>query len=293
VPTFEEFLGDTRAFIDLVVDQGPDGLEVVPGAVTYSYAGNWKMQIENSADAYHFFPTHLSYIQLLGRRKPAADAPVSVMQNYREQDIARGSFTFAHGHNLLWGANGNDGARPLAFSVDEVRARVGELRAKWMFYTRNLLVFPNFQLLENASLQIRINRPLGPDKTEITTLCIAPKGESPAARTRRIRQYEEFYNPSGLATPDDTTIFEDCQAGQQADAVDWHQGYMRGLAATRPGGNEQARELGIKPVASVSSTAGLGDETIFHGPFREWRRLLVNGLRRDESRPLAARGAAD
>jgi hypothetical protein len=129
-------------------------------------------------------------------------------------------------------------------------------------------------LLENASLQIRVNRPLSADKTEITTYCIAPKGESREARRLRIRQYEEFFNPSGLATPDDTTLFEDCHAAQKSEWIDWQQGYMRGLASVRAGANDEARELGLNPATSIASTAGICDETIFHGPLREWRRRL-------------------
>lgn len=286
----EEYLGAARTFIDLVVDQGEEGLEIVPGTVTYTYEGNWKLQIENSADAYHFVPTHISYIQLLnGRRTPANEgARVSYLSNFREADANRGSFCFANGHNVLWGANANIEARPLYLDIEKVTRRVGETRAKWMFYTRNLLIFPNLQLLENASLQIRVNRPLGAGKTEITTYCIAPKGESAAARTLRIRQYEEFFNPSGLATPDDAVIFEDCSAAQKSELVDWQQGYMRGLASVQAGGNDDARELGIVPATSISSTAGICDETIFHGPLREWRQRLSAAL---AARPLA--GAAE
>lgn len=285
----EQHLGDARVFIDLVVDQDAEGLELVPGAVTYTYNANWKLQIENSADAYHFVPTHLSYIQLLSKRA-AAEAALrpSYLSNFREVDANRGSFCFAHGHNVLWGANANIEARPLYLDLERVKQRVGEVRTKWMFYTRNLLIFPNLQLLENASLQIRVNRPLSADKTEITTYCIAPKGESREARVRRIRQYEEFFNPSGLATPDDTTLFEDCHAAQKSEWIDWQQGYMRGLAAVRPGANADAEELGLAPVTSISSTAGICDETIFHGPLREWRRRLTRAF---ESAPLA--GAAE
>ena len=290
----EEHLGDARAFIDLVVDQGEEGLEIVPGAVAYSYAGNWKLQIENSADAYHFVPTHLSYIQLLNKRlaAEAAERP-SYLSNFRETDARRGSFCFANGHNVLWGGNVNIEARPLYRDLEKVKGRVGEMRTKWMFYTRNLLIFPNLQLLENASLQIRVNRPIAANKTEITTYCIAPKGESRAARTQRIRQYEEFFNPSGLATPDDTTLFEECEAGQKSQWVDWQQGYMRGLAATVHGANEDAQELGLRPATSIASTAGICDETIFHGPLREWRRILTEALAREKDELRALAGAAE
>jgi phenylpropionate dioxygenase-like ring-hydroxylating dioxygenase large terminal subunit len=141
-------------------------------------------------------------------------------------------------------------------------------------------------------LQVRINRPLAPDRTEITTYCIAPKGESRAARLRRLRQYEEFHNPTGLATPDDMAVFDACQTGQQSEWVDWHQGYMRGLAEVQTGDNEFARELGIHPETSVVTTEALGDETVFHSQHREWRRLLMKGLRAEENRPQLVHGAA-
>jgi hypothetical protein len=62
---------------------------------------------------------------------------------------------------------------------------------------------------------------------------------------------------------------------------------MRGLAAVKPGGNEDAKELGIHPATSIVSTAGICDETIFHGPLREWRLRLGVALER-EARARAA-----
>src|SRR5262249_55219648 len=158
--------------IDLVVDQSPDGLELVPGTVTYTYPGNWKMQIENSADAYHFVPTHMSYLHTLRKRQ------TSTRTNYSAGGAARGSFSFANGHNVHCGAVDAPEARPLWLSRDDVRQRVDEARFKWMFFNRNLLIFRNLQLLENVALQVRVNRPLAPDLTEIPTYCIVPRGES-------------------------------------------------------------------------------------------------------------------
>jgi phenylpropionate dioxygenase-like ring-hydroxylating dioxygenase large terminal subunit len=294
VAPLDEHLGDTRAFLDLAVDQSPDGLELVPGTVTYTFNGNWKMQIENSADMYHFVPTHVSYLQILGQRKPAAggDTRVSFRRTYSVRDLERGSFTFANGHNAMWSTTENPELRAIYLDRERIEKRVGALRLKWMLYTRNLMVFPNFQLLETSGLQIRINRPLAPDRTEITTYCVAPKGESREARVRRIRQYEEFYNPSGLATPDDMAIFDACQAGQQSEWVDWHQGYMRGLAELKRGPNAPARELGIDPMTSVDYTDAMGDETIFHSQYREWRRLLTKALGRESRQPQFAGRAA-
>lgn len=53
-------------------------------------------------------------------------------------------------------------------------------------------------------------RPLSVDKTEVTIYCIAPVGEEPEARARRIRQYEDSLTASGMATPDDLEEFRAC-----------------------------------------------------------------------------------
>jgi benzoate/toluate 1,2-dioxygenase alpha subunit len=47
-------------------------------------------------------------------------------------------------------------------------------------------------------------------------------GEAPEARARRIRQYEDFFNASGMATPDDLEEFRACQAGYAGIALEWN-----------------------------------------------------------------------
>ncbi|MGG2476728.1 benzoate 1,2-dioxygenase large subunit, partial [Rhizobium sp. BR5] len=57
-------------------------------------------------------------------------------------------------------------------------------------------------LMDQFSTQIRVTRPLGVDKTEVSIFCFAPKGESAENRALRIRQYEDFFNVSGMGTAD-------------------------------------------------------------------------------------------
>ena len=68
VASLGEHLGDTRLIIDMLVDQSPDGLEVLRGASTYTYDGNWKVQAENGADGYHVTATHWNYAATTSRR---------------------------------------------------------------------------------------------------------------------------------------------------------------------------------------------------------------------------------
>ncbi|WP_298286944.1 aromatic-ring-hydroxylating dioxygenase subunit beta [Novosphingobium sp.] len=135
------------------------------------------------------------------------------------EGVGGGSFSFANGHVLNWGMFGVTPAIPLYERAGELAERHGEARRDWMFNMRNLKIFPNLQMAENASSQLRVIRPIAPGLTEMRTWCIAPKGESAAARRHRIRQYEDFFNPTGMATPDDTVSYENCQIGF-ADRID-------------------------------------------------------------------------
>ena len=280
--TLADHLGDARIFLDLVVDQSEQGIELLPGDVRYTFRANWKFQLENTVDAYHFPATHPSYLRLMDRRArmgPREGVARSVWQGDDgvQLDERMGAFTFAHGHVLVWTTSPPE-RHPLYAQREALGRRVGAERASWMLRTRQLDVFPNLQIGSSAAIQMRVIRPLAPDLTEVSTWCIAPVGESADARRQRLRQYEDFYNPSGMATPDDTVNYEDCQRGMRSGRVPWQQawlqGHARGTAAVRPGADAHARALGIRPATSSSGPFALADETVFHGLYREWAARL-------------------
>jgi benzoate/toluate 1,2-dioxygenase alpha subunit len=284
-PTLETHLGEVTKLLDLVADQSDEGVELVPGGVTFTYDANWKLQLENCSDAYHFTSTHPSYIRVLDQRQKQQDGNVvrsvwensSFWQGEEAQDVAGGSFGFEHGHVLNWGVMGVSDAMPLYESAERLGAAHGARKRDWMFNMRNLTIFPNMQIAENASSQLRVIRPLSAGRTEMRTWCLAPKGESAAARRQRIRQYEDFFNPSGMATPDDTVSYENCQRGFASRVEPWLQGYARGLTASRAGGNAYSDALGMAPARSVLADAQLCDESLFHSYYREWSRRMTSG----------------
>jgi hypothetical protein len=110
------------------------------------------------------------------------------------------------------------------------------------------------------------------------TWCIGPKGESKDARRQRIRQYEDFFNPSGMATPDDTVAYEDCQRGFASRVSPWLQGYMRGMEVSIEGPSDLADRIDLKPDYSVSGNSRLCDETIYQSYYREWARRMSGAL---------------
>ena len=92
-------------------------------------------------------------------------------------------------------------------------AMFGDAKGEFMVKgSRNLCLYPNVYLMDSVQHADPAFPPIAPDKTEVTIYCIAPKGESAEARANRIRQYEDFFNASGMATPDDLEEFRSCSS---------------------------------------------------------------------------------
>ncbi|KWV59550.1 hypothetical protein AS156_31370 [Bradyrhizobium macuxiense] len=279
VPPIDDFLGDARTFLDLIVDQSDTGeVEFVPGASTYTFDGNWKLQFENGLDYYHFSTTHSSYVDILKKRNVSAGPEAGFTSEPEDEQEGQGSFSFDYGHAVNWSIKRTQlYGRPLGVDparLEAVRQRVGNARAKWMLRQRNLTIFPNLQVIDILSAQVRTWRPVAPDKTEMVSHCLAPVGESTAARTLRIRNYEDFFNASGLASSDDNVMYEFCQTGYEATTAGPTQGYLRGAAGVSRGNSVHTRELGINPREWSFGAPSFGGEANFYPGYREWRRLM-------------------
>jgi phenylpropionate dioxygenase-like ring-hydroxylating dioxygenase large terminal subunit len=284
VEPLADYLGDACRLLDVALDQGPDGIELVPGPVRWTFEGNWKFQLDNCTDGYHFGSVHPVYLKLLDQR--AADPNdargfKAVWQDNALWDVerAKGSFSFRNGHCAVWSSHTNSENHVLAAQRQELEQRLGAERAAWNFRTRNLTIFPNMQIAENASSQLRIIRPLSARRTEMLTFCFGPVGEARAQRKYRIRQYEDFFNPSGLATPDDAVLYEDCQDGSIAAQPQWQLGYMRGTALSTATPNRFAEQLGMRPAANVEADNETFDESLMREAYRTWHRALLDGVK--------------
>ena len=141
--------------------------------------------------------------------------------------------------------------------------------------SRNLCLYPNVYLMDQFSTQIRHLCPIAPNQTEVTIYCIAPKGESDEACAHRIRQYEDFFNASGMATPDDLEEFRACQLTFEATTAPWND-MSRGVNHWIDGPDEVASALGMDGV--ISSGAKNEDEGLYpvqHGYWLETMRAAL------------------
>jgi benzoate/toluate 1,2-dioxygenase alpha subunit len=272
----QEHLGETTKLIDMMVDASPEGLEVLRGASTYTYDGNWKVQAENGADGYHVAATHWNYAATTARRTTGESATETRAMDASSYGKTRGGFyAFEHGHVLLWTTRANPEDEPLYERRQSLVEQYGEAKADWMIsIARNLCLYPNVYLMDQFSTQIRQYRPVSVDQTEVTIHCIAPKGESDESRAARIRRYEDFFNATGMATPDDLEEFRSSQRGFLAANAPWND-MSRGATHWIHGPDEDAQALGINPKVSGVRVEDEGLYPVQHG---YWVQALQNGL---------------
>lgn len=284
VEELEAHLGSAKTFIDQQVEQagGPDKIELIRGTSVYTHRGNWKMQAENGVDGYHADITHASYFTLAMERmkKAAAHAGTDTIKAIQilSPDLESGNYDLGNGHVAIWGDVANPRDRGAGFRYDQLIEEQGEEKTKWMLgRIRQTLFYPNFILFDGISTQLRSWRPITPDLTEVTAYCYGIKGEPAESRERRIRQYEDFYGASGVATPDDLTEFDACQSGYYGNNSEW-QDFDRGQQRTIAGPDAAAKGIGLNPVTSATNFA---DEMLYHGEYRHWLNSLRAGLEQE------------
>lgn len=274
VVSLEEWLGETRKIIDLIVDSAADGLEVLRGSSSYTYEGNWKLQMENGADGYHVSVVHWNYASTMSRRNYEEDGVKTVDANGWSKSVG-GVYGFENGHMLLWTQVLNAEVRPIHRHFDSLKSQFGDERASMMVnQTRNLALYPNLYLMDQFSTQLRIVRPIAVDKTEVTIFCFAPKGEPLEDRTLRIRQYEDFFNVSGMGTPDDLEEFRACQQGYQARTLPWSD-MSRGAMRWVEGADENAQRIDLHPKISGPRSE---DEGLYITHHHHWQTTLLNAI---------------
>jgi benzoate/toluate 1,2-dioxygenase alpha subunit len=272
-----DYLAEAKTFIDIVVEQSPQGIEVLKGRSVYTYEGNWKLQAENGVDGYHVDSVHANYVQMIKNRAKinAEGKALKVMAVGDFNRFRGGYYDLGNGHTMLWSSVSNPQDRPIYGRREELAASMGKEKADWAVNrSRNLGIYPSMFLMDQMGTQIRMFRPLSVDKTEVTIYCFAPVGEPAVERSKRIRQYEDFFNASGMATPDDLTEFNETQKGCNHYSVVRWSDMSRGQVHEVPGADDLAVGLGITP---GSSGAKASDEGIFIAQHGRWAELMKAG----------------
>ena len=190
------------------------------GEHRFSFNGNWKIQLENTTDLYHFPVVHKSWM------KSIDDETAAAITSFMTSDEAF-CRSLGNGHSLavlvpeLVDLDKDDGApiperfEELAATLakkhtpDEVRRIVRSL----MGVGFNLNLFPNLAL---SMAFFRVLRPISANETEIRHVALAMDGGPDEANRVRLRIHEHFQGPFGFGSPDDAEAWERVQRGSHA-----------------------------------------------------------------------------
>ncbi|QFU89804.1 Rieske 2Fe-2S domain-containing protein [Amycolatopsis sp. YIM 10] len=266
IEPLEDFLGDVRLWIDRFMKQGGGYPIKVLGKHRFRFKGNWKIQLENTTDGYHFPIVHRSWMA-------SVDAETADMMSFMTDPEAI-THDLGHGHSVMQmvpehsDLDDDDGSEPLqarfAGLVDELSKTLDAAQVRKVVRAMHGTGF-NLNLFPNVSMSIaffRVLRPIAVDETEIEHIALGPDGppELDPVNRERLRIHEHFQGPFGFGTPDDAEGWDRVQRGAQG-APEMPIMVNRGLA------REKASPEGW-PTSHVT------DETGMRAAYQQWKRMM-------------------
>ncbi|WP_033292453.1 aromatic ring-hydroxylating oxygenase subunit alpha [Amycolatopsis jejuensis] len=216
VQPLEEFLGKARYWIDLFLKQGAGYPVKTLGEHRFRFKGNWKIQLENTTDAYHFPIVHRSFMA-------SVDAETAGMLSFMtdENAVVR---ALGNGHSVALMVPGQkdldvDDGEPLPERFADLAAELAEeyepAEVRRMIRALHGCGF-NLNLFPNVSLSVsflRVLRPISVAETEIRHVAIGLDGGPESVNRQRMRMHEHFQGPFGFGTPDDSEAWDRVQRG--------------------------------------------------------------------------------
>ncbi|TJY66264.1 aromatic ring-hydroxylating dioxygenase subunit alpha [Arthrobacter sp. CAU 1506] len=220
----EEFLGDVTLWADHFLKQGAGYPLKVIGTQRFKFNGNWKIQLENTTDGYHFPIVHRSWMATV-------DAETADMLSFMT-DPESTCHDLGNGHSVMHmvpehiDLDVDDGTEPLQARFDGLvaelkQAGVDDVEIRKLVRSMhgtgsNLNLFPNVGL---SSAFFRVLRPVSVDETVIEHVALGPDAPPEIAEPvirERMRIHEHFQGPFGFGTPDDAEGWARVQRGAQA-----------------------------------------------------------------------------
>lgn len=270
IEPLEEFLGDVKIWADRFGKQGGGYPLKVIGTHRFKFHGNWKIQLENTTDGYHFPIVHRSWMASVD----AETADMLAFMTDPESTVQ----DLGNGHSVMHmvpehkDLDVDDGSEPLQPRFDglvaELRqAGVDEVEIRRLVRAMhgtgsNLNLFPNVSM---SSAFLRVLRPISVNETVIEHLAIGPDAPpeiaGPVSR-ERLRIHEHFQGPFGFGTPDDSEGWDRVQRGAAA-SPEMPIMVNRGL-------NREA------PSPEGWPTAHSTDETGMRAAYRMWKKMMSN-----------------
>ena len=263
IEPLSDFLGAAKTWIDLFMKQGGGFPVKVAGEFKFRFPGNWKIQLENTTDAYHFPVIHRSFLTSVDGQTEEMFAFTRRTDNFCE-DLGNGHSVMVMIPELVDLTADLDRPIPARFQAlaDELALEYPPEQVRKIVRAVggggfNLNLFPN---LGCSMSFFRVLQPISVDETEIRHVALAMEGGPPAANRMRMRMHEHFQGPFGFGTPDDAEAWERVQRGAQAGPDLW-------IMVNRGLNREQTLPDGHR-------LAHVTDETGMRAAYGMWKRMM-------------------
>lgn len=205
-PTLDEYLGDYRYYLDVLLDNDPGGTEFLGGNVKSRLRCNWKFAAENFVgDAYHAGWTHASAAAAIFQRGVKVNPESSFHAN-------------TNGHGTEFGLDFIGNAMALGepevveyLKQNEARfaERLGKLRSRMVGSTSSANVFPNLAYLAGLNTW-RVWVPKGPHEIELNTWVLVNREMPERLKEAYRRGVSRTFSPTGMFESDDGENWEHC-----------------------------------------------------------------------------------
>jgi phenylpropionate dioxygenase-like ring-hydroxylating dioxygenase large terminal subunit len=205
-PSLEDFLGDVKWYLDLIV--GRAEMEVVGVPEKWVVPTNWRLPSENfTADAYHTATAH-SFLSRLGMVKGV--------------DFGRDGYHVdpGGGHGLGVGVHFDGESYFPAELKNEYAERLQQGQLDTLDRIKNMHgnVFPNFSFLipnfieiegrKVSGAMLRVWQPAGPGRTQVWSWHLVEKNAPDWWKKLGKRMYTQTFSSSGMFDQDDTENWE-------------------------------------------------------------------------------------
>ena len=224
IEPLEDFLGGAKKWIDLFVKQGGGYPLKVLGEHRFNFPGNWKIQLENTTDAYHFPIIHKSFVSSLD--DATADIFDFLDGDGFVEDLGHGHSVMVMIPDLIDLEDNLDQPIPERFEeLAQALRDEGQSEEQIKRLVRashgtgfNLNLFPNVSC---SMAFFRVLRPVTATQTEIHHVALGGEGAPAPFNQKRMRLHEHFQGPMGFGTPDDGEAWERVQKGSMAGKDGW------------------------------------------------------------------------
>ncbi|MGV3571879.1 MAG: aromatic ring-hydroxylating oxygenase subunit alpha [Ramlibacter sp.] len=210
--SLDQFLGDYRWYLDVLLDNDEGGTEFLPGNIKSRMQCNWKFPAENFAgDSYHAAWTHNSgAVAMLG---------VGVGKSNQERSYQ----VNINGHGWQFGLDmvGNamvlgeqDIVDYLRQREEQVAARLGKLRSRMVGAISSANMFPHTSFLPGQNT-FRTWHPKGPSGIELHTWVLVNRSAPQSLKDLYMKGVMRTFSPSGTLEMDDGDNWENATQANQ------------------------------------------------------------------------------